>query len=169
MAALFFGIGASGWVLTSSTVLHRLFFRPRLPPALIPTLAIQAALPSVAGSAYFLLHPGAPDVVAFALAGYAATMAVAQVRLLSLYRTLTFAPSFWAFTFPAAAMATLGLRWLAVEQPAGRGVYAWILLAAATSLIATIAARTILAVVRRDLLPPGGPVVAAIGRADGRD
>ncbi|MCW3013846.1 MAG: family transporter [Solirubrobacterales bacterium] len=154
VAALSFGIGALAWVLTTSTVLRRLCLRRRLAPALIPTLAIDAAPVAVAGNAYFLLHPGLPDVVAFALAGYAVTMVVAQVRLLPLYRALRYTPSFWAFTFPCAAMATFWLRWLAIEQPVGQRVYAWILIVATTCLVAAIAARTIVAVARGDLLSP---------------
>jgi tellurite resistance protein len=153
VAALFFGIGACAWVLTRLTVFHRLCLRRRLPPVLIPTLAIDAAPVAVAGNAYFLLHPGSPDVVAFALAGYAVTMVVAQVRLVPLYRALSYTPSFWAFTFPCAAMATLWLRWLALERPVGQRIYVWILIAATTCLIAAIAARTIVAVVRGHLLP----------------
>jgi tellurite resistance protein len=153
MAQVYFGIGAVAWVFMSSVVLNRLFFRPRLPAALIPTLAIELAPPALAGSAYFLLHPGPPDQLALALAGYAALMIVAQVRLLPLYRALTFTPGFWSFTFPCAAMVTFALRWLALEQPVGARVYGWILLGAITVLIGAIAARTIVAGVRGRLLP----------------
>jgi tellurite resistance protein len=153
MAQVYFGIGAVAWVFMSSVVLNRLFFRPRLPAALIPTLAIELAPPALAGSAYFLLHPGPPDQLALALAGYAALMIVAQVRLLPLYRALNFTPGFWSFTFPCAAMVTFALRWLALEQPVGARVYGWILLGAITVLIGAIAARTIVAGVRGQLLP----------------
>ena len=58
MAQMRFVTGAVGWVFMSSVVLNRLFFRPRLPPPLIPTLAIELAPPALAGSACFLLDPG---------------------------------------------------------------------------------------------------------------
>jgi tellurite resistance protein len=148
MAQLCFGLGAAGWVFMSSVVLNRLFFRPRLPPALIPTYAIELAPPAIGGSAYFLLHPGPPDALALGLAGYAAVMIVAQVRLLPLYLGLTFSPGFWSFTFPWAAMVTLALRWLSLEHPAGARLYGWTLLAAVTGLVGAIAARTVLAVLR---------------------
>jgi tellurite resistance protein len=87
-------------------------------------------------------------------------MVVAQVRLLPLYRTLTFTPGFWSFTFPWAAMVTFALRWLALEHPAGARAYAWILLGAVTGLVGAIAARTIVAAFRGQLLPsaPGAHV-----------
>jgi tellurite resistance protein len=62
IAGLFFGIGVITWVFASSMVLSRLQYRPRLAAPLTPTMAIELAPPAVAGSAYFLLHPGRPDL-----------------------------------------------------------------------------------------------------------
>jgi hypothetical protein len=111
-------------------------------------MAIELAPPALAGNAYFLIHPGEPDRLLLGLAGYAAVMVVAQLRLLALYRTLSFTPVFWSFTFPCATMATFALRWLALEHPAGGSVYAGILIAASTGLIGAITVRTILAAAR---------------------
>jgi tellurite resistance protein len=152
IAEMYFGIGAVAWVLMSSVVFNRMFFRPRLAPPLLPTMAIELAPPAVASSAYFALHPS-PDPVALGLGGYAAFMVVAQLRLLPLYRKLSFTPGFWSFSFPCAAVATIGLDWLSIESPAGKSIYAWILIAAVTALIAAIAARTLLALARREFLP----------------
>jgi tellurite resistance protein len=156
IAELFFGIGIASWVLISSVTLNRMFFRPRLPPALIPTMAIELAPAAVAGNAYFLIHPGAPDLLLFALSGYGALMVVAQIRLLALYRTLSFSPGFWSFTFPPANMALFALRWLDLERPAGGSAYAWVLIAAITVLVGAIGARTIVALAHGQLLPSPG-------------
>jgi tellurite resistance protein len=101
IAELFFGIGIAGWVLISSVALNRLFFRPRLAPSLIPTMAIELAPAAVAGNAYFLIHPGSPDLLLLGLSGYAALMVIAQIRLLPLYRTLSFTPSLLVVHVPA--------------------------------------------------------------------
>jgi tellurite resistance protein len=172
-AELFFGVGIAGWVLISSVALNRMFFRPRLAPNLLPTMAIEMAPAAVAGNAYFLIHPGPPDLLLLGLSGYAALMTIAQIRLLPLYRTLSFGPSFWSFTFPPANMALFGLRWLEVDHPAGSAAYAWLLVAAITTLVGSIAARTIVAATRGQLLPsPGGaaallpsPAAAPVRRA----
>jgi tellurite resistance protein len=163
-AELFFGVGVASWVLIGSTTLNRFFFQPRLPPALIPTMAIELAPAAVAGNAYFLIHPG-PDLLLVALGGYGALMTIAQIRLLPLYRTLSFTPAFWSFTFPPANMALFALRWIDVEHPAGGSVYAWALVAAITALVGSIAARTMLAVARGQLLPsPAGGAAALPAR-----
>jgi tellurite resistance protein len=166
IAQLFFGVGIASWVLISSVTLNRMFFRPRLPPGLIPTMAIELAPAAVAGNAYFLIHPGPPDLLLFALSGYGALMVVAQIRLLPLYRALSFTPSFWSFTFPPANMALFALRWLELEHPAGGNAYAWVLVAAVTALIGAIAARTIVAGAHRQLLPApsAAPAVARTTR-----
>jgi tellurite resistance protein len=121
-----------------------------------PVLAPAA----VAGNAYFLIHPGPPDLLLLALSGYAAVMVVAQVRLLPLYRTLSFTPGFWAFTFPPANMALFALRWLELKHPPAGSTYAWVLVAAVTALIGAIAARTIVAGAQRQLLPARAPAAA---------
>jgi tellurite resistance protein len=119
-------------------------------------MAIELAPAAVAGNAYFLIHPGPPDLLLLGLSGYAAVMVIAQLRLLPLYRRLSFAPSFWSFTFPPANMALFGLRWLQLEHPAGASTYGWMIVAAITVLVGGIAARTIVALARGQLLPSPG-------------
>jgi tellurite resistance protein len=159
VAELFFGVGLTSFVLICSVTLNRLFFRPRLAPSLLPTMAIELAPAAVAGNAYFLINPGPPDTLLFALSGYAVLMVIAQTRFLPLYRTLSFTPGFWSFTFPPANMVLFALRWLELEHPSGSTVYAWALVAAVTALIGSIAARTIIAAARGQLLP--SPAAAA--------
>lgn len=161
LAEASFGIGILCWVLVGSLLLNRLFFRPLLPPPLVPTLAIELAPPAVAGVAYFALTGGAVNLIAAALGGYAVLMAVVQLRLAPLYARLRFSPGFWSFTFSYAAGATDALRWITATRPAGARVYAAVVIALITALIAAIAARTVVAAVRGQLLPPPPPAVAA--------
>jgi tellurite resistance protein len=123
-------------------------------------MAIELAPAAVAGNAYFLIHPGPPDLLLLGLSGYGAVMVVAQIRLLPLYRTLSFTPSFWSFTFPPANMALFALRWLQLEHPAGGSAYAWVLVAAITVLVGAIGVRTIVASAHGQLLPSRAPAVA---------
>jgi tellurite resistance protein len=79
-------------------------------------------------------------------------MALVQLRLLPLYRTLSFSPGFWAFTCSYAAAATDGLEWLSLRKPAGAVGYAIVIIAAITTLIGVIAVRTMILLVRGQLL-----------------
>ena len=99
LAEASFGIGILCWILPGSIVLNQLFLRPGLPPALVPTPAIELAPPVVAGVAYFAMTGDAANFISYALAGYAVLMALVQLRLLPVYARLRFTPGFWAFTF----------------------------------------------------------------------
>jgi tellurite resistance protein len=137
--------------------LNRLFLHSSLPPAFVPTLAIELAPPAVAGIAYFALTGGRIDLVAQALAGYAVLMVLVQIRLLPRFLALRFAPGFWAFTFSWAAAATDALEWIALRKPPGATAYAAVILGVITAFIGYIAARTVVLIVRGQLLPPALP------------
>jgi uncharacterized membrane protein YfcA len=108
------------WLVIGSIIPGRLFFGPRLPEALVPTLAIQVAPGAVASLAWFSLDGGRIDTVARLLAGYGVLMVVAQVRLLPAFLRLRFSGAFWAFAFSWTAVATVGLHWIRESRPAGR-------------------------------------------------
>jgi len=151
-----FGLGIVCWLLLGSTILNRLFFRPALPTALVPTLAIELAPPMVAGAAYFALTGETVNAVARALGGYAVLMALVQVRLVPVYVRLRFTPGFWAFTFSYAAAATYALLWIGREKPPGAALFSALVVALITAFIAAIGARTVLAAARGQLLPASG-------------
>jgi tellurite resistance protein len=71
LAEASFGIGVICWVMLGSTILNRLFTRPALPAALVPTMAIELGIPAVAGTAYFAVAGRTVSFVACALGGYA--------------------------------------------------------------------------------------------------
>lgn len=148
-----FGIGILCWVLLGSLILNRLLVRPPLPAALVPTLAIEAAPPAVAGIAYSALSGGRIDMVAYALAGYALLMVLVQVRLFPMYRSLSFAPSFWAFTFSYSAIAIDAMRWIQAERTDGATVLGYAVLGAITLFIGGIAVRSLVALRRGQFLP----------------
>ena len=159
-----FGVGIVCWLLLGSTILNRLFFRPALPAALVPTLAIELAPAAVAGAAYFALTGGATNVMARALGGYAVLMALVQLRLLPVYARLRFTPGFWAFTFSYAAAGTDALLWISRERPPGATLYSALVVLLITAFIAAIAARTVMAAARGQLLPKS-PQAGRPGRA----
>ncbi|WIX77160.1 hypothetical protein QRX50_38035 [Amycolatopsis carbonis] len=136
-----FAVGMLMWVLLGAAILARLAFRPPLPDALVPTLAIFAAPPAVAGNAWFTLNGGVPDLLEHALLGVFALFFLSQLTLLPRYARLPFTHGFWALTFTIAAGGTYGIHWLTVTHVGGATT--WIVLAVSTTLIASIAARSI--------------------------
>src|SRR2546428_654130 len=61
---LSFGIGMFAWLMLGPIILNRLYFRPGLPAALIPTLAIDIVPSVLAGNAHFVLTTGKIDLLA---------------------------------------------------------------------------------------------------------
>jgi tellurite resistance protein len=141
---LAFGFAAISWLILASQVSGRLFFVGRLPPGLVPTMAIELAPPCVGGAAYFQLHGVSADPVSYMLAGYAGLMVLVQIRLLPIYLRLPFGVGFWSFTFTWCAAAGLAIRWLEASEPAAASTWAAILAGAASLLVAAIAARSLL-------------------------
>jgi tellurite resistance protein len=158
LAEASFGIGVICWVLLGSTILNRLFSRPALPSALVPTMAIELGVPAVAGSAYFAVAGRTVSLMACVLGGYAVLMAVAQVRLIPVYRRLSFTPGAWTFAFSYAAAAGYALEWLAIKKPPGATGCAITVIALLTAFVSWIAFRTVVLAVRGQVVPAWPPV-----------
>lgn len=140
------GLGGICWLLLGSIINNRNIIVESLPPGLIPTMAIDVAPVVVAGSAWFALNDGQPDNAQLLLAGFAVLMVLVQVRLyLSVYRKLAFGMGFWAFTFSYCAVASYALRWLATDPQTWTVALGWVVVAAVTAFLASVAVRSVLA------------------------
>jgi len=150
-------VGVICWVILGSMILLRLIFRPPLPDALAPTMAIEVAPPAVASLAVLAINGGRIDLLASILAGYGLLMAFAQLPLMPRYVRLKFGLGTWAFTFSWASVASTLLFWIAYGHLGGGRVYGYLVLAAITLLIGGIAARTVLAIACGQLLSVTAP------------
>jgi tellurite resistance protein len=153
IAHAFMGLGVLSWLLIGSVIMARLLFRPRLPAPLTPTLAIEVAPPALAGLAYLAITRGRVDAIALALGGFTVLAIVVQLRLIPVYRRLSFSPAFWSFAFPYAAVATFALHWINYGKPAGYTVWALAVLSAITLFIAALVTETLVALARHRFLP----------------
>jgi tellurite resistance protein len=156
LAEAAFGIGIVSWLLLGSVVLNRLVTGKELPAALQPVTAIEVAPPALAGVAWFALASHGTNLIAYAIGGFLVLMALVQVRLLPRYLKLRFSSAFWAFTFSYAIAITLALEWITRTNPPGAAGYAIAAITAITVLIGAIAARTVIAVTRRQFLVQAG-------------
>jgi tellurite resistance protein len=141
------------WLALGPIILGRLLTRPALPPRLLPTLAMELAPPALAGNAYVSLMGGRADLVVCLFLGYGLLMLLVQLCLLPVYRKLSFALSFWSFTFPFAALTAYVLRWTHLRHLDGSLWLRGLGLTAVTLLISWIAWRS-LRFLRADQLLP---------------
>ncbi len=91
LAQASFGVGIVSWVILGSVVLNRLMTAQRLPAALQPVTAIELAPPALAGVAWFALAARGTTVIAYAIGGYLALMALVQ-SIASRYRASAACP-----------------------------------------------------------------------------
>jgi tellurite resistance protein len=120
----FFGVGAVYYVGLLPIVLSRLFTAGTLPPALAPTLAILIAPPSVASLAWVRMGGSWDDPIVKILLGVAVFQTILLLVQAPALRSIPFAMSSWAYSFPLAAVTSAligstlngGLRydWLAM-------------------------------------------------------
>lgn len=136
-------VGILFWLVLGTIIFARMAFRPAPPAVLLPTFAIWSAPPAVAGNAWFALNGGRVDLLQTMLLGTFVVLILMQLMLLGTYRTLPFTLGFWAFTFTAASSATYAAHWLALWGGPGHAVWAWLVIGVATTLIASIAVRSV--------------------------
>lgn len=108
----FFSIGAVFWLLLFATVLYRVIFHEQdLPPRLVPTLFILLAPPAVGFLAYVALSGGVLDGFARVLVGVAIFLFLVLATISRRFFALPFAVSWWAYTFPLAALTLAVLQY----------------------------------------------------------
>ncbi|MBK8961731.1 MAG: SLAC1 anion channel family protein [Candidatus Competibacteraceae bacterium] len=149
----FFSIGVVFWIVLLTIVLYRLIFHEPLPARLAPTLFILLAPPSVGFIAYVNMT-GAVDGFARVLYYTALFLALLLASNAVRFLRLPFFISAGAYSFPLAALtlATLVMSVHlpdAIFQPLGMG-----LLALLSLVVTVLAARTLIAVWRREICRP---------------
>lgn len=137
------GAGLLFWVLIGGAVLARLMAGPDFLPALLPTLGIFSAPPAVAGNAWWVISNGEGSMVSALLVGMMVAVVAPHAFLLRRYSELPFALGFWAFTFTAAASGTFTLRLLSQSHGILSVVAGWVVVLAATGIVAYVAVRSV--------------------------
>ncbi|MFC7335103.1 SLAC1 anion channel family protein [Rhodocista pekingensis] len=158
-----FSVGLLFWLVLFPVVLNRILFHGMMPARLLPTLAILVAPPSVGFLSWLALNGGVLDAAARILLGPAVFLAAILLSRARSFRNLPFAVSWWAFTFPSAALALACLRLAELHGTVQGGVLqgpAWaaglaaVTLLLATVIVATVAARTLMALLGGTLFSP---------------
>jgi tellurite resistance protein len=150
----FFSIGMLFWGLLMTIIFYRLLFHTPIPERFMPTLFILIAPPAVGFIAYMRLV-GELDPIAMVLyysALFLTLLLFAQVRY---FVRLKFFLSWWAYTFPLAAISIASM--LMFEQGQG-DAYRWIgagLLTVLTLVVSFLLIRTLYAIFRHGICLPG--------------
>lgn len=150
----FFSTGLFFWPVLTAILFNRLIFHATLPARMVPTLFIFIAPPAVGFISYLNLVGG---VDAFALILYCVGLffTLLLATQITYFSKLQFFLSWWAYSFPIAAIT---IATLALAEHAGIGglrTLAAVLLAILSVVIAGLVVRTLLAVLRREICVEG--------------
>jgi tellurite resistance protein len=137
----YFSLGIFFWVVLFSVIFYRLLFHPQLAAKFIPTLFIFIAPPAVGFLDY--LHFFGYDPLALMLYNLALVFAGLLLVMARRFWGLPFFISWWAFTFPLAALTLATFK---LQEAIGGLVLTGFglgLLAATSLMVLTVAAQTL--------------------------
>lgn len=146
----FFSVGLLFWLVLLTVVVNRLIFHNPLPARLMPTLFILIAPPAV-GFISWMKLTGGVDAFARILFFAAIFFFVLMLPQLGKLARLPFALSWWAYSFPLAALTIANF---AMAENGGGAFYrslAFGLYGLLALVIVGLAVRTLLAIARREV------------------
>jgi tellurite resistance protein len=150
---LFFSAGVMFWIVLLTLVINRLMFHDPLPGRLVPTLVILIAPPSVAFIAWTRLSGGV-DSFGHILLSLAYVFTLIVLTQAPKFMRLPFALSWWALSFPIAALSTASFLYGRELQSQSHIVIGTGLLVLLLIIVGGLLARTALAVRRGQICQP---------------
>lgn len=100
----FFSIGILFWLMLVTLLINRTIFFKAMPEKLVPTFFIMIAPPAVGVISYVLLT-GMVDSFTYVLYFFALFLALLFLGNAPMFAKIRFALSWWAYSFPLAALA----------------------------------------------------------------
>jgi len=151
----FFSIGLVFWIILMTIVFNRVIFHEALPPMLTPTLFILIAPPAVGLIAYSRLTGGALDPFANILYGIALFLTILLFSQAQRFLRLQFFLSWWAYSFPIAAITIASF---VMYEKTQSSVYFWLangLLVILSAVLLILIVRTVQAIIKHGICQPG--------------
>jgi len=150
----FFSLGLFFWPVLTAIIFYRLIFHASMPERFMPTLFIFIAPPAVGFISWYSLTGGVDAFgrILYFVGLFFTLLVFAQA---SYFARLKFFLSWWAYSFPIAAITIASLI---MAKETGLALYSWIaggLLGVLTLVVAVLLVRTALAVTRGEICVEG--------------
>ena len=142
------------WLVLFTIIIYRMIFHHPLPDKLLPTLFILIAPPAVGFISWVKLTGGLDS---FGRVLYYSALFLTLLLFLQLPRflRLPFYLSWWAYSFPLAAMTLATLLMYSLNGLPVYAFLAWLFLGILCVVVAYLAARTLYAIVRQQICVQG--------------
>lgn len=150
----FFAVGVMFWGILLTLVMNRLVFHDPIPGRLFPTMVVLIAPPSVAFVAYVKMNGGEIDGFARVLIYAGFFFAALMLAELPKLAKLPFALSWWALSFPLAALGIASFLFARIEQGGFHQAVGTAVLAVLIVLVVGLIIRTALGVARGEICKP---------------
>ncbi len=150
----FFSLGLFFWPVLTAIIFNRLIFHSNLPDRLMPTLFIFIAPPAVGFVAWYNLT-GEIDAFARVLYFVGLFFTLLLLSQVNYFRKLNFFLSWWAYSFPIAAITIASFIMATVTGLSAYANIATGLLSLLTLLVAGLLIRTVIAVLRKEICVEG--------------
>jgi len=147
---LFFSAGLVFWIVLLTLVMNRLIFHDPLPARLLPTLVILIAPPAVA----FMRLTGDLDAFARILLNSGYVFAAVVATQIGKFARLSFALSWWALSFPVAALTIASFSYARLAGSVTHQFVAGVLLAALVAIVVVLLYKTTRAIAARKICLP---------------
>jgi tellurite resistance protein len=141
----YFSIGMFFWIVLFTINLNRIIFHNQLPQKFIPTLFILIAPPAIGFISYIKMGNDLDNMALF-LYSVALFFSFLLAFMYKNFIKLQFFISWWAFTFPVAAMTIATILIYKLTQSQFYGILSYIFLALCTFIILFVAYKTLIAV-----------------------
>ena len=151
----FFSIGLLFWVMLFTIFLYRIIFHQPLPTKRIPTFFMLIAPPAVAFISYTRMIGGIDSFarIMYFFALFLFLLLVSQWRM---FRSMQFFISWWAYSFPIAALTVATIAMSTYDSAALITWLAWTFLGLLTVVVSILLALTIRAALRHEICTPEG-------------
>jgi tellurite resistance protein len=150
----FFSIGIFFWLPLMAISLNRSFFFAPMPKKLLPTLFIFIVPPAIGFVSWTALHDGVPDDFGRILYYFSLFMTLMVMSQFRRFIGQPFALTWWAFSFPLAAITIATLAYFDHVPALFFLVFASSLYLVLVFMVVLLVVKTSLAVARKTILLP---------------
>ncbi len=151
----FFSIGMVFWIVLFTIIFYRVLFHQPMPAKLLPTLFILIAPPAVGFLSYTALT-GELDAFARVLYFIALFLTILLITQIGYFAKLKFFLSWWAYSFPLAAITIATLRMFELTGKQGFYYMGWGFLALISTVVVFLLIKTLGAIGRHNICLPEG-------------
>jgi tellurite resistance protein len=146
----YFSIGIFFWIILFSIILNRIIFHNQFAPKFMPTLFILIAPPAIGFISYIKLT-GHLDFFAQILFNLGLFFTILVFVMYKNFINIKFFISWWAFTFPMAAITLATVLMYDLTHKNFYGILAYVLMTITTIIIILVARQTIIHMRKKEI------------------